>query len=74
MKDIKNKMKDNLPYEFHTRFKENIRVVMNNILTELHVLCLSTNRGTSLGYTALPAYELHHSEHIAICSMVDVAD
>ena len=59
MEDFKNGMEDNLPYQFHTRFRAlhlqkntyRCRVLMKNIVTEvfnfnIYAYYLSTNRGT----------------------------
>ena len=61
MEDFKNEMEDNLPYQFHTRFRAlylqkntyRCRVVINNIVTEvfnfnIYAYYLSTNRVTLL--------------------------
>ena len=61
MEDFKNGMEDNLPYQFHTRFRSlylhkstyRCRVVINNTVTEvfnfnIYAYYLSTNAGTVL--------------------------
>ena len=73
MEDFKNGMEDNLPYQFHTRFRAlylqkntfRCRVVINNIVTEvfnfnIYAYYLSTNRGTLVAYIAQTVYVLHH--------------
>ena len=69
-----NGMKDNLPYQFYSRFRamylqKNIygcRVVIKNIVTEefnfnIYAYYLATNCGTFVVYIAQAVYVLHHS-------------
>ena len=76
-----------LPYQFHSRFcvlylqKNTYRcwVVINNIVTEvfnfnIYPYYLSTNRGTSVVYIAHTGFVLHHSKHIATCSIDVIVD
>ena len=88
--DFKNGMEDNLPYQFHTRFRTlylqkntyRCRSMINNIVTEvfnfnIYTYYLSTNRGTLVGYIALTVYILHHCKYIAIygnCSIDATVD
>ena len=87
MEDFKNGMKDNLPYQFHTRFcalylQKNTyrcRVVINNIVTEvfnfnIYGKCLSTNRSILVVYIAETVYVLHNCKYIAICSIDVIVD
>ena len=74
-----SRMEDNLPYQFHTKFRAlclqkntyRCRVVINNIVTEvfnfnIYAYYLSTHRGTLVVYIAQTVYVLHHCEYIAI--------
>ena len=79
MEDFKNGMEDNLPYQFHTRFRSlylqkntyRCQVVINNIVTEvfnfnIYAYYLSTNHGTLVVYIAQTVYVLHHCKYVAI--------
>ena len=87
MEDLKNRIEDNLPYQFHSRFcalylQKNtyrFRGVINDIVTEvfnfnIYAYYLSTNRGTLVVYIAQTVYVLHHCKYIAICSIDVIVD
>ena len=71
-------MEDNLPCQFHTRFRAwylKKYVVINNLLTQvLHIFL--TNRGAlvvCIAFNSVLLYVLHHRKYIAICSINAIA-